>query len=128
MTDPVLRLSLPIPPSMNHSHHNANINGRLVRVPSKAAKDWTRDCVAVCADAISRCGWPTPCECKLVVSYTIYWPDKRRRDPSNLEKVLLDGLEKGGVVVDDRWFLPRCEDFTVDRENPRVDVAVRRKR
>lgn len=127
MTAPVLKLVLPLPPSMNHSHHNLNMNGRLVRVPSKAAKSWTRDCITICTDAINRCGWPTPCDCKTVVEYTIWWPDKRRRDPSNLEKVLLDGLEKGGVITDDRWFLPRCVDFAYDKANPRVEVTCRRK-
>ena len=127
MTPPTLRLTLPLPPSMNHSHHNLNLNGRLIRVPSKTAKSWTRDCIAVCIDAVNRAGWPTPCECKTVVEYTIYWPDKRRRDASNLEKVLLDGLEAGGVVVDDKWILPRCIDFHVDRGNPRVEVVCRRK-
>lgn len=127
MTNPTLRLTLPLPPSMNHSHHNCNINGRLVRVPSKAAKTWTKTCVAACAEAINSCGWPTPCECKVIVSYEIWWPDKRRRDASNLEKVLLDGVEAGGIVTDDRWVIPRCVDFHVDRGNPRVEVTVCRK-
>ena len=127
MSAPVLKLTLPLPPSMNHSHHNVVVGGRHMRVPSKAAKTWTRDCIVLCADAINRTGWPTPCDCKCVVEYTIWWPDRRRRDPSNLEKVLLDGLEAGGIITDDKWFLPRCIDFSYDKANPRVDVTVRRK-
>jgi crossover junction endodeoxyribonuclease RusA len=112
---------------VNHSHHQVNIKGRLVRVPSKSTKAWTTACVAACSDAINAAGWPTPCDCKVVVEYTIWWPDKRRRDASNLEKVLLDGLEAGGIVSDDKWILPRCVDFSVDRGNPRVEVSVSRK-
>ncbi|HET6494545.1 MAG TPA: RusA family crossover junction endodeoxyribonuclease [Thermoleophilia bacterium] len=126
MSGLTLRLTLPIPPSVNHSHHNCNINGRLMRVPSKAAKAWTKACIVACYEAMNRAGWPTPCDCKTIVEYTVYWPDKRRRDPSNLEKVLLDGIEAGGIVTDDKWCLPRCQDFTVDRGNPRVEVACRR--
>jgi Holliday junction resolvase RusA-like endonuclease len=63
---------------------------------------------------------------KVVVEYTIWWPDKRRRDASNLEKLLLDSLE-GIAYDDDRWAIPRCVDFSYDKGHPRIDVVCRRK-
>lgn len=75
----------------------------------------------------NRQGWEMTKGEKVVVEYEVYWPDKRQRDPSNLEKLLLDALE--GLVYDnDKWALPRCIDFMVDRTNPRVEVACYRKK
>lgn len=31
----------------------------------------------------------------------VYYPDKRSRDPDNLEKALWDGLKAGGLIEDD---------------------------
>ena len=40
-------------------------------------------------------------EDRLKVTVTAYMPDKRRRDLSNLDKVLMDSLEKGGLFNND---------------------------
>lgn len=60
---------------------------------------------------------------KVVLRYWVYWPDRRRRDPANLLKVLLDALE-GVLYADDRTVLPRAMDYQVDRLDPRVEVDV----
>lgn len=44
-------------------------------------------------------------------------------DTHNREKVLLDALE-GVLYQDDRWVLVQEQDFTVDRENPRVEIEL----
>ena len=97
-----------------------------MRIPTKAAKDWTACCVVLATEAMNRSGWTCPNGEKVVCELIVYWPDKRRRDASNLEKVLLDGLEAAGVVDDDKWFLPRWMDFSYDKNDPRVEVKVMR--
>lgn len=121
-----LRLTLPLPPSVNHSHRNyVTKSGRRMRVPTKRAGDWTAQARDIAYDAMRSIGWTCPQGKKVIVEYVIYWPDRRRRDPSNLEKLLLDCGE-GIFYDDDRWALPRCMDFGYDKAAPRLEVAVRR--
>ena len=127
ITNPTLRLTLPLPPSCNHSHRNfTNKNGRRLRVPTKRAADWTASARDIAYTAMCASGWTCPMGEKVVVEYTIWWPDRRRRDSANLEKLMLDALE-GTCYDDDRWALPRCQDFSYDKADPRVEVVVRRK-
>lgn len=71
-------------------------------------------------------GAPPPQE-PLHVQFTFWWPDRRRRDPANLLKQLLDAL-KGVVFEDDAWvFLPELELVSagVNNHNPRVLIQAR---
>jgi Holliday junction resolvase RusA-like endonuclease len=116
-----LSVTLPLPPSQNHSHYSAR--GR--RFPTKAAKDWTADARERLAEAVHLQRWPFCTGEKVIVEYTTYFPDKRKRDCSNLMKLPLDALE--GIVVDnDRWCLPRAVDFFVDKHRPRLELEIRR--
>jgi crossover junction endodeoxyribonuclease RusA len=122
---PDLRLTLPLPPSVNHCYRRfTNRAGRRMNVMTKAGTDWTELATALARSEMNRTGWTVPQQEKVVVEYTIRWPDRRRRDPSNLEKVMLDALQC--VTGDDQYVLPRCMDFTVDKARPGVDVVVRR--
>ena len=63
-------------------------------------------------------------KCKLKVTY--YFKDKRRHDPSNYDKMLLDGLVEANVIEDDNYDV--IEEFTTigkyDKDNPRVEVEI----
>ena len=61
---------------------------------------------------------------KLVVEYSVRHPDNREHDCDNLFKQIGDAIEKSGIVMNDRWLLPRCIDFCVDKENPGVEVKI----
>lgn len=62
--------------------------------------------------------------CKMKVTY--YFKDKRRRDPGNYEKMLLDGLVEANIIKDDNYSV--IEEFTTigkyDKDNPRVEVEI----
>lgn len=60
---------------------------------------------------------------KLVLEMTAYYPDNRRRDMSNMHKLLPDSLEKI-LFNDDRWLLIRDINFHLDRANPRVEIIL----
>jgi crossover junction endodeoxyribonuclease RusA len=63
---------------------------------------------------------------KVVIEYTYFWPDKRKRDTGNQKKVINDALQ--GIIVDnDCNILERDIDFMVDRVNPRIELVIRRK-
>ena len=62
--------------------------------------------------------------CKMTITY--YFKDKRRHDPSNYDKMLLDGLVEAHIIEDDNYGV--IKEFTtkgeVDKENPRVEIEV----
>lgn len=61
------------------------------------------------------------------LTVTVYVPDRRRRDPDNVLKALLDALDKSGAIEDDDFkHLPdlRVVYGGLDRENPRVELTL----
>jgi Holliday junction resolvase RusA-like endonuclease len=54
-----------------------------------------------------------------------FMPDKRKRDPTNLLKGLLDALE-GAVYSDDKQIDALAwRKAALDRESPRVEITIR---
>lgn len=70
-----------------------------------------------------RQGWQFIKGQKVVMEILAFYPDARKRDMSNMHKLLPDSLE-GILFDDDRWLLIRDIDFSVDRQNPRVEVKL----
>ena len=62
----------------------------------------------------------------LEVDLAFFMPDKKKRDPTNLLKGLLDALE--GVVYNDDKQIDALSwrRLAMDRESPRVEVSIRR--
>ena len=129
-----LHLTLPLPPSVNHSTRRHTItytkNGKTCRrtmdVPNAKADKWMAQAKDICVDEMKRTGWVCRVDEKVVVDLTIHWPDRRRRDCHNLTGIIANCLE-GVAVNDDRWMLVRIRDFdVVGRGNECVDVTVRR--
>lgn len=60
-----------------------------------------------------------------IVSIVFYFPDNRRRDTDNYQKMVLDGLVKSGVIQDDCW---QCVELhvkgAVDKSNPRTEITI----
>lgn len=118
------RLVLPLPPSQNHSHVQINRGGRLMRIPSARAKAFAEEAAWTAAAWAKAARWQVPDrERKIVLRYWTYWPDRRRRDPSNLPKILLDALT-GTLWHDDCTVLPQAMDYAVDRESPRLEIEL----
>ena len=63
-------------------------------------------------------------KCKMKVTY--YFKDKRRHDPSNYDKMLLDGLVEANVITDDNYSV--ITEFTTtgdyDKNNPRTEIII----
>lgn len=69
--------------------------------------------------------------CKIKIVY--FFKDMQRRDPSNFDKFLLDGLVKAGIITDDRYLIGTkgvIEEFTTtagyDKDNPRTEIYIER--
>lgn len=120
-----MKVSLPIPPSVNHCYVRRRVHGRVMNVLSGKAAKWMERARDTCIVAMKEQGWECRDGEKVIVNMWVYWPDRRRRDAHNLLKLICDALE-GSVCVDDRWMLTRIMDFDVDRENPRVEIEAER--
>lgn len=93
--------------------------GGLIKTAN--AREWAQTAMLIAQAWRHKTGWHPTHHQKIVADYWIWWPDTRRHDPSNIEKVMWDALE-GIVYDDDRWLIPRCQDFGVDGDNPRVEL------
>lgn len=117
----ILKLTLPVPPSVNNLHYNTRGGGR--RLTAKA-QNYTRDSRALIQQFADEQRWSQPTKhVWLYVDMVFYFPDRRRRDASNCLKLLLDVME-GIVYHNDYIALPRIQSVEYDKEHPRVEVCV----
>lgn len=67
---------------------------------------------------------PKITKCKLKVIY--YFKDRRRHDPGNYDKTLLDGLVEAKIIEDDNYSV--IEEYTsigrVDSKHPRTEIEI----
>lgn len=112
------RVILPIPPSVNHAYVRTKFGMAL----TKEAKAWKEAAYKSAKKQLE--GWQCQDE-RTIVDIWIYWANKRRRDSDNILKLGLDSL-KHAVYTDDKWALPRIQNFGYDKSNPRIEIEVRR--
>lgn len=116
------RLILPLPPTNNHSHINIRRGNRLMRVRSQATKQYMHDAYWLAVEWRQKNGWTIATkDTRVTVRYWTWMPDRRRRDPSNLVKIMLDSLT-GALWEDDQFVLPHAMGVEVDKQNPRVEL------
>ena len=119
----MIKLTATLPPSVNHAYYTAN-NG--MRILTDKAKNWMEEVGFFARVEMRKQKWRYSEDEKIVMELTVYWPDNKRRDMSNLHKLLADAWEKI-LYKDDKMLLIRDMDFSVDRKNPRVEVLIYRK-
>ena len=116
-----MRLTLRIPPSVNHMYVNARFGRRVAKILSQAAKQWFEQAVIQTKIWKISNSWQTQND-KTVVNIWFYLPDNRRRDTHNSLKILMDALQDGGIYEDDRYAMPRIMDYEIDKDNPRIEI------
>ena len=117
----MIHLTLPLPPSVNHSHITTRSGKRIRSNETKAYMKNVR--WEICTHTVP-IGCPYQDKCYMDLWF--YFPDNRRRDTHNCLKILLDSLQ-GIVYEDDKMVLPRIQDFQIDKKNPRVEIEIREK-
>ena len=118
------RLVLPIPPSVNHSHRNIKQGKRLMRVKTEEAKQFLHDAHWLAFEWMQTTGWEVPeAGEKIILRYWVYWKNNQRRDTDNIAKLLQDSLTDV-LYVDDRYVLPQAMDYSVDKQNPRLEIEL----
>ena len=98
---PGLRLELPWPPTANH-YTGYRVAGKAPKLfvqayPTAKAKEFHRNVQAIVMRDKAAMHW----SCPLKMSFWTYPPDRRKRDTSNLFKMLEDSLQRAGVYDDD---------------------------
>ena len=88
-------IKLPYPPSLNRIWRNDG-KGRTYKPGPVVA--WANQAAWLVKAAM---GSAKPLDGPVAVKIVAHRPDKRRRDVANLEKVVSDALQAGGLVVDD---------------------------
>jgi crossover junction endodeoxyribonuclease RusA len=118
-----LRLSLPVPPSVNAIYYNTRGGGRRL---TKKAEFYVRDSRALMNVAVEESHWVIPEKYVwLYVDMVYYFPDRRIRDSHNCLKILLDAMQ-GIIFQNDYVVLPRIHAVEYDKSFPRVDIKVTR--
>ena len=88
-----LIINLPFPPSVNHYLGSRGYH----RYKTPRAKVFDSEVYAIVLAAKANLQLDKP----LAVWYQYWFPDRRKRDVANYEKVLTDSMVSAGVMVDD---------------------------
>lgn len=115
-----LHITLPVPPSVNHMYQSAGRGRRL----TKEAMQYIRIAQEECKAKVKKYGWKKDVEgVWYVMDLYYFFPDKKIRDSHNTLKILTDALE-GLVFPNDYYVMPRIQNVTLDRENPRLELIL----
>ncbi len=88
----LVELELPYPPSANRYYRHVGMRTLISREGRRYRR---RVCSILAAEGVR------PADGPLAVALEVCPPDRRRRDIDNLQKPLLDALEKGGAYHND---------------------------
>lgn len=116
-----LRLSLPLPPSVNHMYYNTPNGGK--RLTGKSEK-YIRESRSLINLAIEEQHWLKQEKATwYYIDLVFFMPDRRVRDSHNMLKLLLDVMQ--GIIFDnDYYVMPRIQSVEYDVENPRVEACI----
>lgn len=65
-----------------------------------------------------------PIEEKCILILKLYFPDKRIRDVHNYPKSICDGIEKSGLISNDKLFKPVVIQEYFSKDNPRAEIEI----
>lgn len=104
-------------PSWNHLYVIRN-NAPILDQWAKAHKNKIMAATTAWADENK---WEMTEDRKVFVRVRVFWNDARQKDCHNLDKLVMDAFE--GIIFDnDSNGLLQFVDFTIDIENPRIEV------
>lgn len=110
-----MHVTLPLPPSSNTAYPTDWVRRR--RHKSEKLETWLKENMGTLygvTDRFVRAG----------IRIKLFFPNKRRRDVLNYQKVLIDAIVAANIIPDDNFMvLSECHiSGVIDRDNPRVEV------
>lgn len=122
-----LKLTVPLPLTQNHMYVNRIVKKRIIRVLNGDAQKYMAQVMKYVSSEATNQGWYTEeNDTWYIVDMWFYMPDRKTRDNHNCFKLLFDSLE-GFAFKNDYYILPRVQEVELDRENPRVEIEIRKK-
>jgi len=104
------------PMSVNHMYGSTKKGGRFL---TKEGKRWKENIKLECLSKFGRINSREP----IIVQVVYYFPDNRKRDVSNYDKILLDALS-GVLYVDDSQIQCASLHKFIDKKNPRTIIRL----
>lgn len=116
-----LKISLPLPPSINHMYYNTKGGGKRL---TQKAEDYIRRSRGLINLAIEEQNWIKQRKSTwYYIDLIFFMPDRRIRDSHNMLKLLLDVMQ-GVVYENDYYVCPRIQAVEYDKLHPRVEVII----
>ncbi len=116
-----MRIVIPIAPrTKKNSQQIVRIKGRYLVIPSKAFRDYEKDCLPFLTHVET---FLSPCNVKCIY----FMPTRRRVDLVNLQEATLDILVKAGILQDDNSSVVVSMDGSrvyYDKEYPRTEIEI----
>lgn len=129
-----LKLTLPIPVSVNHCYgmRTTSIRTRRgfrnipIRYTTTDAKKWKENAGSIAMEQMNKTKFNFICDEQFFMQIRVWWLDLRHGDCSNTLKLLEDSLQ-GIVFNNDKNCLPQFLSSEIDKENPRLELSIFRK-
>jgi len=116
-----LKLTLPLPPSVNSMYINNRNGGKRL---SKASQNYIRIAKALINQAIDDQRWVKQEDNTwFYIDIVFYMPDRRIRDSHNMIKLLLDVMQPI-IYTNDYYVMPRIQSVEYDKEYPRLELCI----
>lgn len=117
-----LRLTLPLPLSVNHMYHNTRYGGKRLK---PEAENYIRTATSITLAEMEDTLWKMQKDSTwYYIDLLFYMPDRRTRDSHNMLKLLMDTLE-GCAYTNDYYVMPRIQAVEYDCKEPRVEVIIK---
>ena len=124
----VLKLILPIPPSVNKYLYPKTVrngNKTYVRLAETAESiKYKRKVKPIIKQEIIDQGWTIPDKTSKVDIHVDYYFNKKGMDPNNYLKILYDVFKDVGVYIDDDVAKPQTGMVVIDKYNPRLELII----
>lgn len=127
-----IKLTLPVPPSVNQAYGLTTqyVGGRAIPLKylTPKAKSYKSYVAKTCKRAMKeqKIDFLTKEKNEFVEMEICFYLNRKRRDADNTFKLMFDGIVSSGMIPDDDIILYSVKNIYIDREDPRVEVVIKK--
>lgn len=108
-------------PKSKSNHSLVNANGKKILPKNSPYALYEKEIVHSILDQVGDCKFKG----KIICVISVYFKEKNRHpDLNNMPKSICDGIEKSGIIKNDRDIVSVFLDENYDSSNPRVEVSL----